>query len=189
MIRKNPNDDYRAANKDVGMTRRNPNDDYREVDRKGGRGKCEYCGLWENNVALHSAHYCEKRPDAQKSLMAIPAPDWLVYKMEQLSKLPPPSIEKVRAQWEASAESQLPIHMKTRHQRKDIDTKSVEEVPIKKEFKINCDNCKFPLVEPGALVFSPPEGNVVTKYHMCVNCFEYFLKLLPTFGKGTAHKI
>lgn len=28
---------------------------------KGGRGKCRYCGECHDNVALHEAHYCEKR--------------------------------------------------------------------------------------------------------------------------------
>ena len=28
----------------------------------GGRGKCKYCKEYHNNVALHSAHYCEKNP-------------------------------------------------------------------------------------------------------------------------------
>jgi hypothetical protein len=34
--------------------------------RKGGRGKCIYCGEFHNNVAYHRAFDCSKRPDAQK---------------------------------------------------------------------------------------------------------------------------
>jgi len=33
----------------------------------------------------------------------IKAPEWLKLKMEKLKKLPKPTLEQVRAQWEASA--------------------------------------------------------------------------------------
>ena len=29
----------------------------------GGRGLCEYCNEWHDNVALHSAHYCPFNPN------------------------------------------------------------------------------------------------------------------------------
>jgi hypothetical protein len=34
----------------------------------------------------------------------IPAPDWLVRRMENLRRMPPPSLEEVRRQMRASAE-------------------------------------------------------------------------------------
>jgi hypothetical protein len=64
--------------------------------RKGGRGKCQYCGQWENNVSYHEVHECPKR--------VREAPDWLVERMNKLSKMPPATIEKVKIQLAASAQ-------------------------------------------------------------------------------------
>ena len=38
--------------------------------------------------------------------------------------------------------------------------------------KIFCDRCDEELIYPGALVFSPPDGNQVIKYHLCILCWE-----------------
>jgi len=42
---------------------------------------------------------------------------------------------------------------------------------------IKCSKCNNKLKEMGALVFSPPEVNMVAKYHLCIDCygkvFEY----------------
>jgi len=38
--------------------------------------------------------------------------------------------------------------------------------------KAICDFCKEELNEFGALLFSPPSGNDVKKYHICKKCFE-----------------
>ena len=35
-----------------------------------------------------------------------------------------------------------------------------------------CDKCKKELEDFGALVFSPPEGQDVKKYHICKDCFK-----------------
>lgn len=46
------------------------------------------------------------------------------------------------------------------------------------KFPFICACCKRPLEEPGALVLSPPDDAdsystaIVTKYHICVSCFE-----------------
>ena len=63
-------------------------------DRKGGRGRCYYCGQLENNVSYHEAWECPKR--------VREAPDWLVERMDKLSKLPPATIEEVKIQLAAS---------------------------------------------------------------------------------------
>jgi hypothetical protein len=39
--------------------------------RCGGRGKCKYCNEYHNNVALHSAHYCDKNPHNSTSLNEV----------------------------------------------------------------------------------------------------------------------
>ena len=39
-------------------------------------------------------------------MKVIKAPQWLIDRMEALKKLPPPTLEKVREQWKASAEFQ-----------------------------------------------------------------------------------
>ena len=31
-------------------------------DKKGGRGKCQYCNKWHNNVSYHEELECDKRP-------------------------------------------------------------------------------------------------------------------------------
>mgnify|MGYP007070567985 CR=1 FL=1 len=31
-------------------------------DKKGGRGKCQYCHKWHNNVSYHEELECDKRP-------------------------------------------------------------------------------------------------------------------------------
>jgi len=52
----------------------------------------------------------------------IPAPKWLTDRMELMNNRPPPSIERVRAQWAASArqleEMYQPEHEKIRSKRK-----------------------------------------------------------------------
>ena len=35
-----------------------------------------------------------------------------------------------------------------------------------------CDFCKQELNDFGAILFSPPVGHDVKKYHVCKNCFE-----------------
>jgi hypothetical protein len=42
--------------------------------------------------------------------------------------------------------------------------------------KIDCDFCGQELKQPGALVFSPPQGelDVCLKQHMCRECYGYF---------------
>ena len=62
-------------------------------DRKGGRGKCQYCGQWENNVSYHEAWECPKST----------TPLWLKERMERLKNLPAPTLEEVKTQLEASA--------------------------------------------------------------------------------------
>jgi hypothetical protein len=45
--------------------------------------------------------------------------------------------------------------------------------------KILCDKCGEEINEGAALVFSPPTGNMVGKYHICVDCWnrlDFWLK-------------
>ncbi|MBS3058642.1 MAG: hypothetical protein J4478_04550 [Candidatus Diapherotrites archaeon] len=45
-----------------------------------------------------------------------------------------------------------------------------------------CDSCGKELDKFGALLFSPPDsGNIVRKFHVCVECFE---KLKASFRKS-----
>ena len=60
-------------------------------DRKGGRGQCSMCGEWHNNVAYHEAWECPSRTI-----------DWLERRMEKIAKMPPPTLEEVKQQFEAS---------------------------------------------------------------------------------------
>lgn len=39
-----------------------------------------------------------------------------------------------------------------------------------------CDRCKQELTDFGALMFSPPEGSNVTKYHICKQCYAEMIK-------------
>lgn len=36
---------------------------------------------------------------------------------------------------------------------------------------IICDKCKMDILEPGALVFSPPHGRHTEKFHICLWCW------------------
>ena len=38
--------------------------------------------------------------------------------------------------------------------------------------KPNCDKCKSELTDFGAILFSPPEGYDVKKFHICKSCYE-----------------
>ena len=44
----------------------------------------------------------QRKEFRQEAHEVMPAPQWLVDRMEALHKLPPPTIEEVRAQWKAS---------------------------------------------------------------------------------------
>ena len=41
-----------------------------------------------------------------------------------------------------------------------------------------CDMCKKELTEFGAIILSPPVENQVTKYHVCIACYQKIVKLL-----------
>lgn len=47
--------------------------------------------------------------------------------------------------------------------------------------QVNCDRCHEELMEKGAIILSPPKivdgGDVVQKYHLCVKCFEWLLRI------------
>ena len=38
-----------------------------------------------------------------------------------------------------------------------------------------CDKCKEELNDFGGILFSPPEGHDVKKYHLCKSCFAKVL--------------
>jgi hypothetical protein len=49
----------------------------------------------------------------------------------------------------------------------------------KMAIKPKCDSCELELVEFGAILLSPPNSNnQVTKYHLCLDCYEKSLKIL-----------
>jgi hypothetical protein len=41
-----------------------------------------------------------------------------------------------------------------------------------------CDKCGKELNDFGGLIFSPPKGRTVRKYHICKNCFDSLEKTL-----------
>lgn len=43
--------------------------------------------------------------------------------------------------------------------------------------KPTCDKCNKELIDFGALLFSPPENNMVKKYHICKNCYTEIKEL------------
>lgn len=47
-----------------------------------------------------------------------------------------------------------------------------------------CDCCDMPLSDFGALLFSPPAGHAVLKYHVCKPCFD--AKFAPLLQGGQA---
>lgn len=44
--------------------------------------------------------------------------------------------------------------------------------------KIKCSRCKEELSEPGGLCFSPPNYDMVGKFHLCVSCWMLWLDFL-----------
>ncbi len=40
-----------------------------------------------------------------------------------------------------------------------------------------CDFCKKELKKPGGLLLSPPRGDEVKKFHVCVHCYNEILKI------------
>jgi len=51
--------------------------------------------------------------------------------------------------------------------------------PPKRLFLPNCDVCKNPQTELGAILYSPPDkNNMCKKIHVCVKCYNLLLKLL-----------
>ena len=42
--------------------------------------------------------------------------------------------------------------------------------------KVYCIKCKEELNEPGGLLFLPPKGINVIKYHLCIDCTNNFLE-------------
>jgi len=43
---------------------------------------------------------------------------------------------------------------------------------------VKCDRCEQELNTPGALVFSPPDGQDVKKYHVCLKCWQRLVQVL-----------
>lgn len=41
---------------------------------------------------------------------------------------------------------------------------------------LNCCKCGRLITKQGALLFSPPKGNLVEKYHFCYKCYEALKK-------------
>ncbi|MEK6959056.1 MAG: hypothetical protein AABW59_03370 [archaeon] len=39
-----------------------------------------------------------------------------------------------------------------------------------------CDFCKLELNDFGAILFSPPSGNNVKKFHVCKKCYEHLAR-------------
>lgn len=43
-----------------------------------------------------------------------------------------------------------------------------------------CDKCGMELTEFGAILLSPPENNMVRKFHLCKECYKEFFKELKS---------
>lgn len=65
------------------------------------------------------------------------------------------------------------------------DESTRNEVPM--AFVFNCDRCGKELMEPGAIVGSPPFGNHKwLKFHICVECWEKLLDWMENNGNQRA---
>ena len=40
----------------------------------------------------------------------------------------------------------------------------------------NCDRCGKPIEKPGALLFSPPQSDLVKKHHICTECYDQIVR-------------
>lgn len=45
---------------------------------------------------------------------------------------------------------------------------------------LKCDKCGKDIKVPAALVFSPPKGKRVIKYHICFDCWFYLEQFIST---------
>lgn len=43
---------------------------------------------------------------------------------------------------------------------------------------IICNKCNKELDRPGALLFSPPYGKIVYKYHICIECYYLYFSFI-----------
>lgn len=100
------------------------------MNKAGGRGTCEFCNEWHNNVSYHTAQDCLANPNS--------------YAIRSLTKDP----------------------------TRDIVSDYIESRdPMGLHF--NCDKCKEELKQAGALIFSPPyQNNITKKYHLCRSCYN-----------------
>ena len=48
--------------------------------------------------------------------------------------------------------------------------------------KLYCHACKRLIKSPGALLFSPPKGIIVEKYHFCHRCYTMIISNIETGG-------
>lgn len=51
-----------------------------------------------------------------------------------------------------------------------------------KGLELYCHACKRLIVDPGALLFSPPKGITVRKYHLCCRCYDIIISSIETGG-------
>jgi len=49
--------------------------------------------------------------------------------------------------------------------------------------KINCDICEEEIHEKSALLFSPPRGPIVLKFHICRECYKHLRQSMKERAK------
>lgn len=159
----------------------------------GGRGQCRYCGQFENNVALHEAHYCAEanrhRDAAEQAYLEmldekkdLPKP----IKSQTLNEVVDDFLGEDKGAFPGAGALFAPAPTFEKTPKEDLDKifedffndkpSKPEVIRVKSLMTINCSSCGNQLTKPGAILFSPPRKNgnsdIVTKFHLCQECYE-----------------
>lgn len=123
-----------------------------QPNKAGGRGKCRYCEQWENNVSYHEAQECPKRHPIPQSI----EPSKVKKEVCGVCKWSNTNLLNI-------GEFGTPVWVCHGCIKRKFDAQT--------GIVIHCDSCKEQITKPAGLLFSPPFGSVVHKYHLCHNCY------------------
>ena len=80
---------------------------------------------------------------------------------------------ELREEWESDGSPFSPSLACQLNARTDELEALCRKLPKSPVIEITCDQCRHPLTELGALMFSPPNADsTVKKFHICVQCYK-----------------
>jgi hypothetical protein len=152
---------------------------------KGGRGECPFCHEWHNNVSYHSAWECKKNPDCALPQSAFAGAGASLWPADTHGNPQTPNPDH-ECQYDSDGGSCNKCGKTVTENLMNFKSPGVSVYdggnpkpttrPAGLDFK--CNSCGRQLIEPGAILFSPPketaggETIMCNKYHLCQECFE-----------------